>query len=130
LGNELGEPVSKEAAGELWRATCGRAKITDLDFHDLRRKFGCRFMESGASAHETRDALGHSNLTMTNQYLSTSGIGLARPFARFEQREQQAARKGDQAGAGPNPAAGGSGGERFNKSSSSAFDAPPPASKP
>ena len=42
-------------------------------------------MESGASAHETRDALGHSNLTMTNQYLSTSGIGLARAFARFEQ---------------------------------------------
>ena len=37
-------------------------------------------MESGASAHETRDALGHSNLTMTNQYLSTSGIGLARAY--------------------------------------------------
>ena len=42
-------------------------------------------MESGASAHETRDALGHTNLTLTNQYLSTSGIGLARAFIPFEQ---------------------------------------------
>jgi hypothetical protein len=45
-------------------------------------------MESGASAHETRDALGHSNLTMTNQYLSTSGIGLARASDRFERARQ------------------------------------------
>jgi hypothetical protein len=47
-------------------------------------------MESGASAHETRDALGHSNLTMTNQYLSTSGIGLARAFDRFERARWEA----------------------------------------
>lgn len=47
-------------------------------------------MESGASAHETRDALGHSNLTMTNQYLSTSGVGLARAFDRFERATRPA----------------------------------------
>jgi integrase len=116
FGNELGEPVTKERAGELWRATCKRAKIVDLHFHDLRREFGCRFMESGASAHETRDALGHANLTMTNQYLSTSGIGLSRPFARFEQARQE-------------PVSSGSGGERFQKGSSSEHDDRPPATK-
>jgi Phage integrase family len=84
FGTAVGEPIAKEQAGDLWRATCARAKVTDLHFHDLRREFACRLMESGASAHETRDALGHSNLTMTNQYLSTSGIGLARAFDRFE----------------------------------------------
>jgi integrase len=85
FGDAIGEPVRKERAGSLWRATCARPGIANLHFHDLRREFACRLMESGASAHETRDALGHSNLTMTNQYLSTSGIGLARAFARFEQ---------------------------------------------
>jgi len=81
FGDATGEPFAKERAGDLWRATCARAAIADLHFHDLRREFACRLTESGASAHETRDALGHSNLTMTNQYLSTSGIGLARAFA-------------------------------------------------
>jgi integrase len=84
FGDAVGEPVRKEYAGDLWRATCARAGVSDLHFHDLRREFACRLMESGASAHETRDALGHSSQTMTNQYLSTSGIGLARAFARFE----------------------------------------------
>jgi integrase len=84
FGTAVGEPIAKEHAGDLWRTTCAAAGIVDLHFHDLRREFACRLMESGASAHETRDALGHSNLTMTNQYLSTSGIGLARAFDRFE----------------------------------------------
>jgi integrase len=89
FGNAVGEPVTKERAGDLWRVTCARAGITNLHFHDLRREFACRLMESGASAHETRDVLGHSNLTMANQYLSTSGIGLARAFDRFERARQE-----------------------------------------
>lgn len=91
FGNAVGEPIAKERAGDLWRATCTAADILDLHFHDLRREFACRLMESGASAHETRDALGHANLTMTNQYLSTSGIGLARAFDRFERARQPTA---------------------------------------
>jgi integrase len=37
FGNAVGEPVANERAGDLWRATCARAGITDLHFHDLRR---------------------------------------------------------------------------------------------
>jgi len=94
FGNAIGEAMPKERAGELWRATCRWAKVVDLHFHDCRREFACRLMESGASAHETRDALGHSNLTMTNQYLSTSGTGLRRAFDRFE-RARQAPKSGE-----------------------------------
>jgi integrase len=94
FGNALGEPMPKKAANDLWRATRAAASVTDLHLHDGRREFACRLMESGASAHETRDALGHSNLTMTNQYLSTSGTGLRRAFDRFE-RARQGAKSGE-----------------------------------
>jgi integrase len=114
FGNALGEAMRKERAGDLWRATCAAAEVADLHFHDLRREFACRLMESGASTHETRDALGHSNLTMTNQYLSTTGIGLARAFDRFERAREQ---RDSEASAG----------ESVKKSSRSVASAPPAA---
>ena len=47
FGNEVGERVGRVMTA--WRAECRRAKITDLHFHDLRREFASRLLESGAS---------------------------------------------------------------------------------
>lgn len=70
FGNAVGELVSKEKAGELWRATCKAVGVENLTMHDLRRTFGSRFLEAGNDVHAVRDVLGHSSVTMPNTYLS------------------------------------------------------------
>jgi integrase len=87
FGNAVGELVSKEKAGELWRATCKAAKVEDLTMHDLRRTFGSRFLEAGNDMHTVRDVLGHSSVTVTNTYLATEDAGQAEAFAKFERRK-------------------------------------------
>lgn len=32
FGNAIGEPIAKERAGDLWRATCAAARVTELHF--------------------------------------------------------------------------------------------------
>jgi integrase len=76
FGNEVGERVADIKTA--WRATCGRAGIYDLHFHDLRREFGSRLLESGASEHDVRDFLGHANLTSTSRYLKSTPLRLER----------------------------------------------------
>jgi len=73
-----------------WRAACRRAGLEDLHFHDLRREFASRLLESGASNHAVRDWLGHTNLTTTNRYLSTCRVHLLQARALFEQRHHAA----------------------------------------
>jgi integrase len=89
FGNAVGELVSKEKAGELWRATCKAGGVEDLTMHDLRRTFGSRFLEAGNDVHAVRDVLGHSSVTMTNTYLSTEEAQQAEAFERFEVAERR-----------------------------------------
>jgi integrase len=63
FGNECGEQI--ESIKMAWNGTCARAGITGLRFHDLRREFACRLLESGAEQHDVRDFLGHANITKT-----------------------------------------------------------------
>ncbi|HUL71483.1 MAG TPA: tyrosine-type recombinase/integrase, partial [Vicinamibacterales bacterium] len=58
--------------------------IVDLHFHDLRREFGSRLMESGAPIHTVRDYLGHADISQTSTYLATSLIGLEAAMRQFE----------------------------------------------
>jgi integrase len=44
FGDEIGDQVA--AIKTAWRATCRRAGIRDLHFHDLRREFGSQLLES------------------------------------------------------------------------------------
>jgi integrase len=89
FGNAVGELLSKEKAGELWRATCTAAGVADLTMHDLRRTFGSRFLEAGNDVHAVRDVLGHSSVTMTNTYLSTEEAQQVEAFERFELAERR-----------------------------------------
>ena len=68
FGNEVGEQV--KSLKTAWRNTCRRAGIVDLRFHDLRREFACRLLESSADLHDVKDFLGHANIATTSRYLN------------------------------------------------------------
>ena len=70
-----------------WRATCRRAKIEDLHFHDLRREFASRLLESGAPQHVVRDFLGHASIGTTSRYLATTSVVLEHAMRRFEEHQ-------------------------------------------
>jgi integrase len=53
----------------LWDRTCEAAGIEDLHLHDPRAESGSQLLEAGVPLHAVRDALGHSNVTMTSTYL-------------------------------------------------------------
>jgi site-specific recombinase XerD len=55
-----------------------------LHFYDLRREFGSRLLESGASQHIVRDFLGHANISTTSRYLATTPIALEHAIRQFE----------------------------------------------
>jgi hypothetical protein len=56
-----------------------------LVFHDLRRAFGSRLIETpGVHPALTRDWLGHANITTTLRYLTTSAAGLQKAAKKFE----------------------------------------------
>ncbi len=82
FGNEVGEKVS--SVKTAWRGTCRRAGIGDLQVRDLRREFGSRLRESGASDHDVRDFLGHANITTTSRYLASTPLRLEQALANLE----------------------------------------------
>ena len=82
FGNEVGEKVS--SVKTAWRGMCRRAGIGDLQVRDLRREFGSRLRESGASDHDVRDFLGHANITTTSRYLASTPLRLEQALANLE----------------------------------------------
>jgi hypothetical protein len=63
-----------------------------LHFHDLRREFGSRVLESGSSLVEARDMLGHANISQTSTYLNSTAKALGLAIERKEEYERQQAR--------------------------------------
>ena len=82
FGNAVGQ--RRVTIKTAWRNTCRRAGITDLHFHDLRREFACRLLESSAELHNVRDFLGHANISTTSRYLQSSSERLADALQRLE----------------------------------------------
>jgi integrase len=89
FGSETGE--RRKDFHCAWVAACEAAKVPKddagrftLHFHDLRREFASRLLESGATLAEVQAALGHANITMTSRYLGTSDAGLQKAFERLE----------------------------------------------
>ena len=74
LGNAVGERV--KCVQKAWTKTCKRAGIEGLQLRDLRREFASQLQEApGVSPHEVATWLGHSNISTTSRYLSTTTAG-------------------------------------------------------
>ena len=91
FGNETGEVFSKERLCAMWRRVCEAAKVHDLHLHDLRAEFASQLSESKVSVEQVRDALGHSNISMTNTYLRSHKKALRQAY---KQRTAHRARQG------------------------------------
>ena len=89
FGDEIGQSIS--SVKTAWRTACEQAAIVDLHFHDLRREFACRLLESRAELHDVRDFLGHANITTTSRYLRSTTLRLERALTLLEQHEQRLA---------------------------------------
>jgi len=55
-----------------------------LHFHVLRREFGSRLQESGASEHDVRDFLDHANVMTTSRCLKGKPLRLERALAAMK----------------------------------------------
>ena len=82
FGDEVGGPIG--SIKTTWRTTCAKAGVVGLNFHDLRREFACRLLESRAELHDVRDFLGHTNLTTTSRYLRSTPLRLERALGLLE----------------------------------------------
>lgn len=83
FGNHCGECVT--SIRTAWELTCERAGIDGLHFHDLRREFASRLLESRADLHDVQMFLGHAAITTTSRYLQSTPVRLERALARLEQ---------------------------------------------
>lgn len=83
FGNECGEAVT--SIRTAWELTCRRADIHGLHFHDLRREFASRLLESAADLHDVQLFLGHAAITTTSRYVRSTPLRLERALARLEQ---------------------------------------------
>lgn len=82
FGDEVGGPIA--SIKTTWRTACEKAGVVGLHFHDLRREFACRLLESRAELHDVRDFLGHTNLTTTSRYLRSTAMRLERALRLLE----------------------------------------------
>ena len=74
FGNDVGERI--KSVQKAWTKTCKRAGIVGLQLRDLRREFASELQEApGVSPHEVATWLGHSNISTTSRYLSTTTAG-------------------------------------------------------
>ena len=64
-------------------------RAINLHFHDLRREFGSRVLESGSSLIEARDLLGHANISQTSTYLQSTVRSLGFAIDRKEAHERK-----------------------------------------
>jgi integrase len=98
FGNEVGEPV--KSVRTAWELTCERAGVRDLHFHDLRREFASRLLESRADLHDVQMFLGHAAITTTSRYLQSTPVRLERALARLEASLQAFSNPADAAASG------------------------------
>jgi hypothetical protein len=85
FGNEVGEKISYSTFKKGWKQARKAAGGNGLHFHDLRREFASRLLETpGVSLHDVADWVGHSNVTTTSRYLKTTAVRRQHIAMRFE----------------------------------------------
>jgi len=71
-----GVTVKREKTGRLTAACREAFAAIDLNFHDLRREAGSRFLEHGMAPHYVQAFLDHANLSTTSRYLNITSQGM------------------------------------------------------
>jgi integrase len=105
FGNECGERVT--SIRTAWAKTCKRAGINGLHFHDLRREFASRLLESRADLHDVSMFLGHAAITTTSRYVQSTPLRLERALARMEDAAARSAPDSEESPAVPRSEAAG-----------------------
>ncbi|QJY33652.1 site-specific integrase [Diaphorobacter sp. JS3050] len=80
--------AKKDAPVELrksWETALKRAKIEDFRFHDLRHTAASFMVQSGATAPEIAEVLGHKDLQMVKRYAHLSKDHIAGVLSRMNQ---------------------------------------------
>jgi len=52
--------------------------MSNLHFHDVRREFASRLLESSIDLQDVRDFIDHAVITTTSTYLTSTPVHLAR----------------------------------------------------
>lgn len=74
-----------------WKQARKTAGGNGLHFHDLRREFASRLLETpGVSLHDVADWVGHSNVTTTSRYLRTTAVRREHIAKRFKEARSAA----------------------------------------
>jgi integrase len=94
FGNEVGEVVARRRLCTLWNDTLDAAGVKDLHLHDPRAEAASQLSEAGASDKDVRDALGHSNTSMTSTYLRSRRTSLRDAYAKRARKALRLARVG------------------------------------
>jgi len=82
---ERSRRTSQEHQGRMEERLLASSGIEGLTFHDLRREFASRLLETpGVADHDVRDWLGHANITTTSRYLATTGARRQHTLKRLE----------------------------------------------
>lgn len=84
FGDEIGSRIG--SIRTAWKATCRRAGVSHLRFHDLRHEAGSRLVEAGWPLHYVQAMLGHSNLKQTSTYLNVPLGGLEAAMRRYDEQ--------------------------------------------
>ena len=61
-----GTPIKR--FDKAWKASLKEAGIINFHFHDLRHTFASNMLLSGASLKDVKEAMGHSDISMTDRY--------------------------------------------------------------
>ncbi len=88
FGNVTGTRV--RSIKTAWRATCRRATIVGLHFHDLRRETASRLLPF-LHLHGVRELLGHANISTTSRYLRLDSTDVAAGMRAYERARDEAA---------------------------------------
>lgn len=86
---DAGEGRKPVKTAVLTKASRAALNAIDLNFHDLRREAGSRWLEGGVPLHTVRDWLGHSSVAQTSIYLAGTIEGQHDAMRQFEARRDQ-----------------------------------------
>jgi len=67
-----GTPIKR--FNKAWNRICEIAGFEDFNYHDLRHTFCSNLLMSGADLKETKDMIGHKDLSMTDRYTHLNAL--------------------------------------------------------